>query len=178
MATVSPAGAILRVIAAAIVAGAATMVPQTAGLAAAHSVDVTIVAGKDAGGGGFDFNGYQNGAMTITIPAGWHVVVHFANLNDVPHSVAVLPVGADKQPSPPSAPVFSGATTKEFAAGLPKGAKQTFTFDATKPGTYELVCGVSGHAISGMWDRLVVSATADAPGVTPSGAATIAVGGN
>jgi|GEM_PF-6572694 len=40
---------------------------------------------------------------------------------------------------------------------------------------YELVCGVPGHAISEQWDALVVSATADAASVTPSGAATITV---
>jgi sulfocyanin len=155
------------------------MVPATASLgAAAHAVDVSIVAGKNAAGGGFDFNGYQNGAMTITVPVGWRVVVHFTNVNDLPHSVAVLPSGADKQPAPAGAPVFSGATTKDFAAGLPKGAKQTFTFNATKPGTYEFVCGVPGHAVAGMWDKLVVSPTAKAPSVTPAGAATIAVGAN
>ncbi len=173
------ARAMRRALAAAIIGGAAAMVPGTAGLAAAaHSLDLTIVAGKDAAAGGFDFNGYQNGAMTITVPVGWRVVVHFANVNDLPHSVAVLASGANKQPAPPATPAFSGATTKALAAGLPKGAKQTFTFEASKAGTYEFVCGVPGHAVAGMWDRLVVSPTAAAPSVTPAGAATIVVGAN
>lgn len=173
------ARAMRQALAVAIIAGAAAMVPGTAGLAAAaHSVDVSIVAGKDAGGGGFDFNGYKNGAMTITVPVGWQVVVHFANASDLPHSLAVLPSGADKQPVPAAAPVFSGAATRDLAAGLPKGAKQTFTFEATKPGTYELVCGVAGHAVAGMWDKLVVSSATEAPSVTPAGAATLTVGAN
>jgi sulfocyanin len=177
--TTGLARATRRALAAAIIGGAAAMVPGTAGLAAgAPSVDLTIVAGKDAAKGGFDFNGYQNGAMTITVPVGWRVVVHFTNVNDLPHSVAVLPSGADKQPAPPATPVFSGATTKALTAGLSKGAKQIFTFEATKPGTYEFVCGVPGHAIAGMWDKLVVSSTAKAPSVSPAGAATIVVGAN
>jgi sulfocyanin len=173
------AGAARRVLAAAIIGGAAAMVPATASLgAAAHSVDVSIVAGKNAADGGFDFNGYQNGAMTITVPVGWRVAVHFSNVNDLPHSVVVLPSGASKQPDPPAKPVFAGATTKDVSAGLPKGAKQTFTFEASKAGTYELVCGVSGHAVAGMWDKLVVSPNAKAPSVTPAGAATITAGAN
>jgi sulfocyanin len=177
--TVSPGSVTRRALAAAIAAAAVGAVLMTAGLAApAHSVDVSIIAGKSDGDGGFDFNGYQKGAMTVTVPVGWQVVVHFTNANYLPHSLAVLPEGSEKQPAPSAAPVFSGATTKELQAGLPKGTKQTFTFEASKPGTYEFVCGVPGHGVAGMWDRLVVSATADAPSVTPSGAATIVVGGN
>jgi sulfocyanin len=176
MTTASLAKAMRRVLATAIIGGAVAMVPGTTGMAAtAHTVDVSIVAGKDAGGGGFDFNGYRNGAMTITVPVGWQVVVHFTNANDLPHSVAILPVGAEKLPVPGGTPVFSGATTKDLVAGLPKGAKQTFTFDAVKPGTYEFVCGVSGHAVAGMWDKLIVSSTAETPSVTPAGAATLTV---
>lgn len=179
MMTARLARVIQRVLVVAVMAAAAAMVPGTASLAAAaHTVDISIVAGKDAGGGGFDFNGYRNGAMTITVPVGWQVTVHFVNANDLPHSVAVLPVGADKSPAPSGSPVFSGATTKDLAGGLPKGGKQTFTFEASKAGTYELVCGVSGHAIAGMWDKLVVSPSAEAPSVTPAGAATLTVGGN
>jgi sulfocyanin len=140
--------------------------------AASHTADVTIIANKTAGGG-FAFNGYQRGGMTITVPVGWQVVVHFENTDTVTHSLAVLASGAHTQVAPPSSPAFSGATTPSFSAGLPKGPEQTFTFEASKAGTYEFVCGVPGHAISGQWDALVVSATAQAPSVTPSGAATI-----
>lgn len=179
MMTASLTRVIQRVLVVAVIAAAAAMVPGTASMAAtAHTVDVSIVAGKDAGGGGFDFNGYKNGAMTITVPVGWRVVVHFVNAADLPHSVAVLASGASKQPTPPSTPAFPNATTANFAAGLAKGAKQTFVFEATKAGTYELVCGCPGHAIAGMWDKLIVSPTAEAPSVTPAGAATISVGGN
>jgi sulfocyanin len=158
----------------AIVAAAAATVLWTPVLGAAmHSVDVTIVAGKNAGDGGFDFNGYQRGAMTVTVPTGWHVVVHFENVHALPHSLVVLPSGAHQQSAPPGTPAFPGAVTKNPAAGLPKGTKQTVTFEASKAGTYEFLCGVPAHAVVGMWDILVVSATADAPSVTPPDAAPI-----
>ncbi len=179
MKTTGLARVMRRMLAVAVIGGAAALVPGTASLAAAaHAVDISIVAGKDAGSGGFDFNGYKNGGMTITVPAGWQVTVHFTNANDLPHSVAVLAAGAEKSPAPSDKPVFAGATTKAPADGLPKGAKQSFTFEASKPGTYEFVCVVSGHAIAGMWDKLVVSPDAQAPSVTPAGAAILTVGSN
>jgi sulfocyanin len=143
-------------------------------LAATHTAEITITANKTASGG-FAFNGYQRGGMTVTVPAGWQVLVHFENVDTTNHSLAVLPSGAHTQVTPPSGPAFAGATTPNFASGIAKGSQQTFTFEAGKPGTYEFVCGVPGHAISGQWDALVVSATAEAPSVTPSGAATITV---
>ena len=142
--------------------------------AATHSVELTITANKSASGG-LAFNGYQRGAMTITVPAGWQVVVHFENTDSTAHSLAVLSSGAHTQMAPPSGPAFAGAATPNFSTGVAKGSQQTFTFEASKPGTYEFVCGVAGHAISGQWDTLVVSASADAPSATPAGAAALTV---
>jgi sulfocyanin len=167
-----------RVLAIGILVAAGAMATGMPGVrAAAHSVDFMIVSGKTpSGGGSLDFNGYQRGAMTITVPVGWEVVVHYENADPaLPHSLAVLPAGAHQQVQPPATPAFPGATTASFATGLPKGSKQTFTFEASKAGTYEFVCGVQGHAVAGAWDAFVVSATADAPSVTPPGAATISV---
>jgi sulfocyanin len=163
-------------LAVAIVAAAPPTVLGTPVLGAAmHSVDVPIVAGKNASDGGFDFNGYQRGAMTVTVPTGWQVVVHFENVQAVPHSLVVLPSGAHQQSAPSATPAFPGAATKNRATGLPKGAKETVTFEASKAGTYEFICGVPAHAVVGMWDILVVSATANAPSVTPPDAAPISV---
>ncbi len=147
---------------------------QAARAQAAHTVEFTIVAGKTAGGGTLDFNGYQRGAMTLTVPVGWHVIVHYSNAGVMPHSLGVVPAGTHQQAMPSATPAFQGAETANFSNGLPKGAEQTFTFEATKAGTYELICGCPGHAIAGMWDTLIVSSTAETASVTPSGAATIA----
>ena len=156
------------------VAAVAAMTPGTPVLGAAmHSVDVAIVAGKSAADGGFDFNGYQRGAMTVTVPTGWQVAVHFENVNVLAHSLIVVPSGTGQQAVPPTTPAFPGAMTKDLAAGLPKGTKQTLTFTASKAGAYEFVCGVPGHGVAGMWDKLVVSDAAKAPSVTPAGAAAV-----
>ncbi len=160
-----------------VVAGATVAGMPGVRAAATHSVELTIISGKNrTPGGSMDLNGYQRGAMTITIPVGWKVVVNYENI-DPPllHSLAVLPSGAHNQVSPDAPPAFPGATTTNLGAGLPKGTKQTFTFEATKAGTYELVCGVQGHAVAGMWNTLVVSATAEAPSVTPAGATPFTV---
>jgi hypothetical protein len=113
--------------------------------------------------------------MTVTIPVGWQIVVHFQNAGTLAHSFAVLPSGAHNQVSPAAPPAFAGATTPNFPAGLPRGTDQNLTFDASKSGRYEFVCGVPGHAVTGQWDVLVISDAADSPNVTPAGAATIAV---
>ncbi len=158
-----------------ILAAAAMVLPVAPVLGAGtHTVDVGIVAGKSAADGGFDFNGYQRGAMTVTVPSGWQVVVHFQNVNALAHSLIVAPASAAQQAAPPSTPAFPGAMTKDLASGLPKGATQTLTFAASKAGTYAFVCGVPGHAVAGMWDKLVVSDAAKAPSVTPAGAAVVA----
>lgn len=142
--------------------------------AAPRTVEVSMTANKSSSGG-LAFNGYQRGAMVVTVPAGWQIAVHFENVDTSAHSLAVLPSGTHTQMAPSSAPVFAGATTQNFTAGLAKGSQQTFTFEASKPGTYEFLCGVPGHAVTGQWDTLVVSASAEAPSVTPAGAATLTV---
>ncbi len=153
---------------------AAMAVPAAPVLGAGtHTVEIGIVAGKSAADGGFDFNGYQRGAMTVTVPTGWQVVVRFQNVNALAHSLIIAPASAAQQAAPPSTPAFPGAMTKDLASGLPKGATQTLTFAAGKAGTYAFVCGVPGHAVAGMWDKLVVSGAAKTPSVTPAGAAAV-----
>jgi len=49
------------------------------------------------------------------------------------------------------------------------------TFVAAKAGKYEFLCGVLGHAQSGMWDYLIVSPAATTASVQPAGAATLTV---
>ena len=44
---------------------------------------------------------------------------------------------------------------------MTKGAPaEIVRFTANKAGTYRLACGVPGHALSGMWDTFIVSASA------------------
>lgn len=119
----------------------------TAALAAGHSIEVTIVAAQN--GVEFGFNGYQKGSLTLIVPVGSKVIVNFENVGKLPHSLVVLPAGASKAAAPPTVPTFAGAATKDPAAGLLTGGKETITFEASKPGTYEFLCAVRAHALAG-----------------------------
>lgn len=52
---------------------------------------VRIVAGYNGNNGGFNFDGYSAGAMTVTVPVGWTIDVVFRNDSKIPHSVLVAP---------------------------------------------------------------------------------------
>src|SRR5215470_17887012 len=53
---------------------------------AAAKVEVTIVAGLTSANGGMNFNGASAGALTLTVPLKWTVVLHFTNNDQVlPH---------------------------------------------------------------------------------------------
>jgi sulfocyanin len=155
------------------VALAACLRPSVVLAAGAHVVTVSLVAGQTPAEGGFNFNGYGHGGMTVTVPAGWTVVVGFRNAGALPHSAMIAPAAAVRAAAPPAVPVFAGAATPGVSTGLAQGAKATFSFRAGQPGTYAIMCGVPGHAAAGMWDRLVVSAAATVPSVTPAGAARL-----
>jgi len=145
-------------------AGPAAGVPKT--------VEFTLIAGQTAATGVFNFNGYASGAMAITVPVGWKVVIHYQNLSALRHSLDVIPY-TGKQPDTAPPPAFAGASTKDLVSGIGVGHAETLSFVVDRPGKYEFLCGVLGHAQAGMWDYLVVSSHATAPGVQPRTAVTL-----
>ncbi len=159
----------------ALVAAVIMMVPYMSVRGAAkHSVEFTITSSENKSDKTMNFNGLTRGALAITVPVGWDVVIHFENIGALKHSLAVLPAGGHERPAG-ATPAFSGATTAEYAGGIAKGSKETITFEAGKAGNYEFVCGVRGHASAGQWANLIVSASADAPSVDPANAVTFTV---
>ncbi len=142
--------------------------PMHGQTAASKTVEFGLVAGKTAANGFFNFNGYAKGALTVTVPVGWKVVIHYSNASALRHSLDVIPYTGTQPDSAPT-PAFVGASTKELVDGIGVGKQETVTFTASKAGTYELLCGVLGHAQAGMWGRLVVSPTAKTPSVRPAG---------
>jgi sulfocyanin len=135
-------------------------------------VVLTLIASKTNANGGFNFNGYANGKMTITVPVGWRVTVHYQNASPLRHSFDVISY-TGKQPDSLVPPVFRGATTRDPVSGIGAGREETLTFVAERAGKYEFLCGVLGHAQAGMWNYLVVSSTATVPSVRPTGAAML-----
>ncbi len=121
--------------------------------AARRSVDLTLLAGRGGGNGGFNFDGYGRGELMVTVPRGWRITIHFENDGARLSSCAVV--------SGPGASgvAFAGASTPNPVEGLPSGQKATFSFEASRTGSYRLASMVPGQEQARMWDVLdVVSA--------------------
>jgi plastocyanin len=105
--------------------------------------------------------------MDVSIPVGYKVTVKFINAAVLAHSAVVTAYANRTAASFP--PAFPGAVTPNATTGVGQGVRQTFTFTATKIGTYAIVCAVPGHAAAGMWDVLKV---------TPGGSASLSIEGS
>lgn len=129
--------------------------------AAARTVQLHLEGSEDGAYGGFNFDGFGGGSMTVRIPVGWTVDVTCTNDSTAfTHSCAVID---DERISPSAAPVAFGASSPEPTTGLAFGASADFTFVPTRVGRYRIACLVTGHEADGMWDWLVVTS-----GGTPS----------
>jgi sulfocyanin len=130
--------------------------------ARAKTVRISLTSGLTDLNSGLNFNGFNNGGLTITVPQGWTVEVSFENHDpSQPHSAMVIV--ADSLPTMPSKPVFAGAITRDATNGLPPGSKDHFRFKAGKTGNFYFYCGVLGHGAVGMYIRLIISADVQAP---------------
>lgn len=134
--------------------------------AEAKKIDLKITAALTSRNGGWNFNGYTNGDLKITVPLGWRVSMTFVSRDgNVPHSVGVIE--ADPSALPPSGEnakvALRGAFSHPFTQGSGAYKEQTFDFTANKAGTFILYCGVPGHAASGMWDYFAVEEGIDRP---------------
>ena len=121
-----------------------------------HTATLTLVAGYNNALGGFNFDGYGNGQMVVSVPAGYHVKVTFSNKGSFPHSAVITPYA--KRTSTSGFPLaFHGASTTNATSGNAPGNTQRFSFTASKEGAYAIVCAVPGHEAAGMWDTLNVT---------------------
>jgi sulfocyanin len=138
----------------------------------AKHVTLDIVAGFNANNGALNYNGYFTGDMTVVVPVGWTVDIHFKN-NDamLPHSLVVTksyPQGHFPDHAGVEAVAIPRAYTDNPDQGIPSPKTDTLTFTATTIGDYDFLCGVPGHGQAGMWTKLVVDPAAQAPYVTLS----------
>jgi len=130
-----------------------------------------LVAGLTGLNGALNFNGFRDGGLTLTVPLGWTVLMHFRNHDGMlPHSAEVI---ADSHPLPtgPVAPAFPRAFTLRLEQGLVSEQTDDLRFVADRGGSYLIFCGVPGHGAAGMWVRLAVSGSVRKPSVaaTPAG---------
>ena len=114
-------------------------------------VAVTLDAGDGSGNGGFNFDGYGRGELQVRVPLGWRVRVTCANRSAMRVSCAVVrgPMTAE--------PAFRGASTPDPVQGLDSGAKATFSFVASRAGSYRFASLVPGEEDARMWDVLEVA---------------------
>jgi hypothetical protein len=124
---------------------------------AGSKVELALVAGFNGVNGGMNFNGATAGALTLTVPIHWTVVLHFRNNDQVlPHSAqviaAVTPVPVGKV-----ATAFDHAATGRMEQGLPTEGHEDVKFVADRAGSFLIFCAVPGHGAAGMWIRLAVS---------------------
>jgi hypothetical protein len=120
--------------------------------ASAHAVVITLIAGYPAGDYQFNYNGYRNGTLVITIPIGWQVTLQCENRGTVPNSCAVVRSSHDL------APIEPGWSTPDPTRGLEPGRSATFVFSPSLSGSYRIASLVGGSEASGMWADLEVTA--------------------
>jgi len=134
-------------------------------------VTFQLVAGLTGLNGALNFNGFRDGELTLTVPLGWTVVMHFRNHDGMlPHSAEIIP---DTHPLPtgPVAPAFPRAFTLRLDQGLISEQTDDIRFIADRGGSYLIFCGVPGHGAAGMWVRLEVLGSVRKPSLaaTPAG---------
>ena len=122
-----------------------------------------LVAGQTKLNSGLNFNGFNDGKLTLTVPLNWNVVIEFVNKDpNLPHSAEVVDT-TKPMPAGPVDPTFARAMTIKLMNGLASGEADTFRFVANKPGSFMIFCAVPGHGLAGMWITLKVSATDKRP---------------
>ncbi|AHC52287.1 sulfocyanin [Sulfolobus acidocaldarius SUSAZ] len=133
------------------------------------TVFLTIVTESSSNVNQFNFNGTSSGSLVIYIPAGSTIVVKFINQESLPHNLILL---QNSTPTPQSPQITSdgkiidlvGASISNYDVnGISGGASAEGVWGPISAGYYMLVCGITGHAASGMWAVVVVSDNVTAP---------------
>lgn len=121
-----------------------------------RTVTFRLVAGP------FLFDGPGNGGLTLTLPPGTTNVWIFEQADGTPHSAEVVS-GSGPVPNSGGDPAIPRAYTNKVIEGLPQGARDTIRFTAPDSGSFRIICGVPGHALSGMWLWLKIDPAAKEP---------------
>jgi sulfocyanin SoxE-like protein len=128
---------------------------------ATNTVTFELIAGP------FTFNGHRNGDGTLVVPSKANMVINFVNKDGTPHSAIVTP-GDGPVPNSATDPAIPRAYTNKVLEGLPQEGSDVMRFPVPESGTYRILCGVPGHALSGMWIWLKVDPAAKAPSFGPT----------
>ena len=114
----------------------------------AKTATLQLTAGLTQLNGGLNFNGFNDGKLTLTVPTNWTVVIHFANHDaNLPHSAEVVDTTKPMPAGPVEPPAFPRATTVRLMQGLGSGETDSVRFVANKAGSYMIFCAVPGQKI-------------------------------
>src|SRR3989441_12842398 len=109
-----------------------------------------LTAGLTQLNGGLNFNGFNDGKLTLTVPTNWNVVIKFTNKDaNLPHSAEVVDTTKPMPAGPVDPPVIPRAMTVRLLQGLGAGESDSVRFVATQPGSYMIFCGVPGQGPAG-----------------------------
>ena len=137
-----------------------------------RTVEFKLIAGEQSRPGGpppkspFNFNGYTDGQAALTVPPGVTVVIDFVNKDGTPHSAIIID-GEGPLPNMAGDPAIPRAYSTNPTQGHPQEKGDRLRFTAPDSGNYRLICGVPGHALSGMWIWFKVDPNATAPTFGP-----------
>ena len=114
-------------------------------------VALTLDAGYNGENNGFNFDGYGRGELLVSVPLHWRVKVTCADRGGMRHSCDVVDGPGTAQPA------FKGASSPNPTYGLQPGQSATFSFVASRTGSFRFACLVPGHEEARMWDVLEVT---------------------
>lgn len=133
----------------------------------AKTATFQLTAGLTQLNGGLNFDGFNDGKLTLTVPTNWTVVIQFTNKDDnLTHSAEIVDTAKPMPAGPVDPPALPRAATGRLMQGVSSGQADSMRFVASKPGSYMIFCAVPGHGLAGMWIRLKVSATEKRPTLT------------
>lgn len=118
---------------------------------ASSSVVIILIAAYPAGDYQFNYDGYGNGTLVISVPVGWQATVQCENRGTVSNSCAVV-AGRNE-----TVPVEPGWSTPDPVRGLDPGQSASFAFSPTRTGSFRIASLVGGNEASGMWADLEVT---------------------
>jgi plastocyanin len=93
------------------------------------------------------------------VPGGSKLIINFVNRDGTPHSALVI-AGDDPLPNLGGEPAFPAAYSRDVTQGLAQEGTDVIRFTTPNSGKYRIICGVPGHALSGMWIWLRVDPAA------------------
>jgi len=132
----------------------------------ARTVSLAITAGATSENNYWNYNGFTNGDLAITVPEGYTVSITLTNDDpNMAHSLGISAETSNFTMPPAAEPAFAGAITGNptsmIDATMP-GQTETIEFVADRAGSYSMVCFIPGHSAIGMWTYFNVVAGEEA----------------